>query len=68
MPLVRFTESRTTREAQPQNFEAGKVYDLPAASCERWVRRGCAEHVAAKPAAADAPPRRQKASAAAEQE
>lgn len=67
MPLVRFTHLRITREAEPQRFEAGQVYDLPAASCERWVRRGCAEHVAAKPAAAEAQPRRHRASAAPEQ-
>jgi hypothetical protein len=44
MPFIKFTQDRTTVEAEPQVFKAGQVYELPEASCERWVRRGAAEH------------------------
>lgn len=36
---VRFTETRTTVEAEPQTFAKDRVYELPEASCERWKRR-----------------------------
>lgn len=45
MPKIRFIEDRTTVEDTPQHFKAGEVYELPDASCERWVRRGVAEYL-----------------------
>lgn len=47
MPKIRFLQDRSTVEAAPQHFKAGQVYELNDASCERWVRRGVAEHVVA---------------------
>lgn len=40
--FIRFTNDRSTVEAQPQAFKAGRVYELPEASCERWKRRQAA--------------------------
>lgn len=45
MPKCRFTADCVTREAEPQTFTAGEVYDLPAASVARWVRRGVAVEI-----------------------
>lgn len=44
MPFVRFLEQRDVM-AQGQvvdSFKMGQVYELPQASCERWIRRGAA--------------------------
>lgn len=49
MPKCRFTADCVTREAEPQKFAAGEVYDLPAASVARWVRRGVAVEVDDEP-------------------
>lgn len=49
MAKVKFLERCVTKEAHPQTFEAGKVYDLPDASADRWERRGKAERVGAAP-------------------
>ena len=52
MAKVRFSETVTTREARPQTFVAGEVYDLPEASANRWVIRGKAERADDEPLAA----------------
>ena len=49
MAKVLFNETVTTREARPQTFVAGEVYDLPEASANRWVIRGKAERVYVPP-------------------
>lgn len=45
--FVKFTQTRTTKEAEPKTFEAGTIYELPRASVDRWVGRGVAEEVSA---------------------
>lgn len=45
MPKVRFLEDRIVRDGSGTSFEKGRVYDLPDASAERWLRRGAAEAV-----------------------
>ncbi len=60
MPKVKFLEHCKTREAVPQEYDAGEVVDLPVASAEHWVSRGKAEYVdqptrAARVAAAASP-------------
>lgn len=42
MDYIKFTEDRSTVEAEPQHFEAGRVYHLPVPSCERWIKRNAA--------------------------
>lgn len=42
MQFIKFTEGRTTVEAEPQAFKAGRVYQLREDSCERWKKRGVA--------------------------
>jgi hypothetical protein len=42
MGFIKFTEDRATVEAVPQVFKAGRVYDLPEPSCERWKKRAAA--------------------------
>lgn len=47
MPRILFTETRVVRDehrgtANETKYEAGKVYDLPEASCARWKARGVA--------------------------
>lgn len=42
MTRVLFNETRTTKEADPVTFEAGRVYDLPPRSAARWIARGVA--------------------------
>lgn len=42
MGFIKFTEDRTTVEAVPQVFKAGRVYELPEMSCERWKKRSVA--------------------------
>lgn len=49
MPRCRFLVDREVGGIEPQTFTAGQEYDLPAASVERWVRRGVAVEVEAKP-------------------
>lgn len=49
---IRFTQTRVTKEAVPQTFEEGKVYDVNAASRDRWIRRGCAVDVTEEATAA----------------
>lgn len=39
---IKFTEDRTTVEAEPQAFQAGRVYELPLTSCDRWKKRNAA--------------------------
>jgi hypothetical protein len=39
MGFIKFTVDRKTVEAEPQVFVAGRVYELNAESCERWLRR-----------------------------
>jgi hypothetical protein len=39
MPFIKFTADRKTVEAEPQLFEAGRIYELSPESCERWKRR-----------------------------
>lgn len=36
---IRFLEDRATKEARPQSFKKGKVYDLPDASAQHWLNR-----------------------------
>lgn len=42
---IKFTQTRVTKEAVPHTFEEGKVYEVNAASRDRWIRRGCAVDV-----------------------
>ncbi|MFN4283509.1 MAG: hypothetical protein ACK4NA_12805 [Alphaproteobacteria bacterium] len=49
---VLFLESRTTKEAHPQHFEQGKIYELPRPSADRWIGRGVATDDKEKIAAA----------------
>lgn len=42
MPWIRFTQDRQTVEAQPQAYAKGEAYELPQASCDRWVARRAA--------------------------
>ncbi len=44
MPKILFTKTSTVQQGDGhgETFEEGKAYDLPAASCERWKRRGVA--------------------------
>ncbi|MPZ41304.1 MAG: hypothetical protein GEU95_25310 [Rhizobiales bacterium] len=44
MPRLLFTETRVVQQADGlgETYQAGKVYELPAASCERWKARGVA--------------------------
>ena len=46
MVQVRFTQTRTVQDGTGTTFEAGRVYDLPRVSADRWIRRGVAEEVA----------------------
>lgn len=43
MPFIKFTQDRSTVEAEPQTFKVGRIYELSEASCERWKRRQAAE-------------------------
>ena len=43
MAKVRFTQSYTTNEPDPQAFVAGLVYDLAEASAAFWVANGFAD-------------------------
>lgn len=52
MERVLFVESVKVRNDEGREFEAGKEYDLPAASARRWIIRGKAELVVS---AGDAP-------------
>lgn len=42
---VKFNLDRTTKDANPQTFKAGEVYELPDASARHWINRGVAEEV-----------------------
>lgn len=60
---VRFLESREVRDHSgtvETAFEAGKVYSLPVASADRWVRRGVAEVNAVDVVEDDAEPVKKK--------
>ena len=46
---IKFNATQITKEATPQTFQAGAIYDLPEASAERWVRRGVAEYFVGEP-------------------
>lgn len=39
MPEILFTRTVTVQRTNGRTFEAGKVYDLPAASVQHWVSR-----------------------------
>lgn len=45
MPKIRFFETRIVQDGTGLTFEAGKTYELPKTSCDRWVQRGTAEYV-----------------------
>ena len=58
MPRITFTDTRVVRDhlagtPDETKFEAGKTYDLPVDSCERWILRGVAHYARelAEPAA-----------------
>lgn len=55
---VLFTESRTVQQGDGcgPTFEAGKVYDLPARSVQRWIMRGVATDDAVRIAEAERVP------------
>ena len=49
---VEFTQDRAIEDAEGnvvKRFKAGKQYDLPVASADRWIRRGVAFDVSATP-------------------
>lgn len=57
---IRFKESRVVQDEhvgtdRETRFEAGREYDLPAASAQRWINRGAAEAVGAAATTAPAP-------------
>lgn len=63
MPFIKFSKTRTTCEAEPQSFEAGRVYELPEASCQRWKRRDVAEDATEAEFKAQSKPARKPAAA-----
>jgi hypothetical protein len=42
---IKFTQTRTTKEAKPQTFKEGEVHDLPEPSANHWINRGAAVEV-----------------------
>lgn len=57
---IRFTRAPELTECsteEAERFAAGSLHDLPAASAERWIRRGAAEAVAEKAGRKPAPPK-----------
>jgi len=43
--FVKFDVTKVTKEANPQTFEAGECYDMPAASGFRWIKRNVAHEI-----------------------
>lgn len=44
---IRFTQTRKVNAINGETFEAGKEYDLPDSSAQRWIKRGAAVEVKA---------------------
>lgn len=60
MPKITFLQSRVVQDQhvgtdKQTRYEAGKTYELPLASCERWIRRGLARWADPEPAPAPQP-------------
>lgn len=54
MPKITFLHTRVVQDQHvgtplQTRYEAGQTYELPTASCERWIRRGLAEAVTEAP-------------------
>lgn len=45
MVKVKFSETRTVKDASHKTFEAGKTYEMSEASAEHWIKRGVAVEV-----------------------
>jgi hypothetical protein len=57
MPKLLFTQTRKVAQGDGRGavYEAGKVYDLPARSCEHWKARGVAVDAPPPSAKVEAP-------------